>query len=83
MSELTAYIVLRHSIADNGKPIWEVVDSSVRASSAKGAIRKAAETNLSATTDVYVAIPGRSFKPIAVQSVQQTILKLNASPDPT
>jgi hypothetical protein len=75
MSELTAYIVLR---LVPGDPLWEVIDPAVHATSAQAAIRQTARED-----GVYVATPGRSFRPVNVQSVQQTILKLNASPDPT
>jgi hypothetical protein len=80
MSELTAYIILRrlNNRGHDAAAAWEVIDPAVHASSADQAIRKAAKDD-----GVYVATPGRSFRPVNVQSVQQTILKLNASPDPT
>lgn len=84
----TAYIVLRRTrvaiTRDNAAPSnvneqWEHV-AKVLASSAEGAIRKAAErANDSALpTPVLVAIPARSWKPLTVTAEQTTVLKLSS-----
>jgi hypothetical protein len=74
----TTYIVLRRAHELDGttdpNPAWLVVDAAVPANSAEAAIRKGAQED-----GVYVAVPGRSFKPIRVEAVQVTSLKLEAA----
>jgi hypothetical protein len=75
----TSYIVLRRYDArdierqPSGAVLWQVVDSAVHATSADQAIRKTARED-----GVYVATPGRSFKPVNVKSEQTTVLRLAA-----
>jgi hypothetical protein len=63
----TTYIVLR---------IWESI-GEYKASTAESAIRQAVKDD-----GTYVAVPVRSFKPVRVQSIQTTTLKLE-QPDTT
>jgi hypothetical protein len=71
----TTYIVLaRITTAADINPAWQVVDAAVPAASAEAAIRNTAKDG-----GVYVAVPGRSFKPVRVEAVQVTSLKLEAA----
>jgi hypothetical protein len=74
----TTYIVLRRAHELDGttdpNPAWLVVDAAVPANSAEAAIRATAKDG-----GVYVAVPGRSFKPVKVEAVQVTSLKLEAA----
>jgi hypothetical protein len=75
----TTYIVLQRVVeADSSQPmpgpLWYVADPAVPAASAEAAIRATAKDG-----GVYVAVPGRSFKPVRVEAVQVTSLKLEAA----
>jgi hypothetical protein len=70
----TTYIVLQRALVGEDGAAWAVVDPAVPASSAEAAIRATARDG-----GVYVAVPGRSFKPVKVEAVQVTSLKLEAA----
>jgi N-dimethylarginine dimethylaminohydrolase len=75
----TTYIVLRREDAD-GKEIgdvlaWVVVGRS-DAKSTQAAIRDIATNLLEGKSGLFAAVPARSWKPVQVQSVQTTTLKL-------
>ena len=85
MAELTTYIVLRRD-DEEGKQIgdmlkWTVV-GRVDAPNATAAIRDIASNLLEGKTGMFVATPDRSWKPVQVQAVQTTVLKLATTQDP-
>lgn len=77
----TTYIVLRRedkmtSATDQaGTLAWRIENSNVPAPSAEAAIRLACKTG-DALAGTYVAVPARSWKPVNVQAVQTTVLKI-------
>lgn len=83
MSE-TAYVVLRRENSISGKvddPVesarwhWTIENSNVPAASAEAAIRLACKAD-DMPGGTYVAVPARSWKPVTVQAVQTTVLKI-------
>lgn len=71
-TEPTKYVILRQPPGE--QDTWHIERPSVPANSAEAAIRKALAT--AAPDDKFVAIPLRSFRPVTVQAVQTTVLKL-------
>jgi hypothetical protein len=74
----TTYIVLRRTFdatdeGDEPNAYWVVADASVAAADTTAAIRNVAE-RLGAGS--YIAVPGRSFKPVTVTTETKTVLKL-------
>ena len=81
MAELTTYIVLRRDATPvnttaSGTLGWRIENSNVPASNAEAAIRLACRQD-DAPAGTYVAVPARSWKPVTVQAVQHTTLKLD------
>jgi hypothetical protein len=71
----TTYIVLRCVYdSDAGHDQW-IVAGSVDAPNAEAAIKTVAG-RLDTPTGGFVAVPARSWKPVTVQAVQTTTLKL-------
>ncbi len=83
MAEATTYIVLRRTNQIGGPQedptvpawTWAIENSNVPAPSAEAAIRLACKTD-DTPAGTYVAVPARSWKPVTVQAVQTTTLKL-------
>lgn len=72
----TAYIVLRRFSGPTSDESWiEVLDGAIQATSATDAVRRAAASK-SPADGTYVAVPARSWKPVTVQAVQITTIKL-------
>ena len=82
----TTYIVLRRGAERSGDADWSwtIENSNVQAASAEAAIRLACknDSNPVGTVGTYVAVPARSWKPVTVQAVQTTVLKLETAADP-
>ena len=73
----TAYIVLRYRQMPGAEPPegWQQVEEGVNAASAQAAIRGVCSRQKNAE-GTYVAVPVRSWSPVAVRAEQQTVLKL-------
>ena len=74
MSDLTSYIVLRRITAGDTTD-WRPIDE-ITATSSESAIRIAVLGLPERQDGAYVAVPLRSWRPLTVQAVQQTVLKL-------
>lgn len=80
----TTYIVLRYMDYGDGsteraKWAWEQVGDAVNAANAQAAIRADLSGLLPGDPShagTYVAVPVRSWKPVTVTAVQQTVLKI-------
>lgn len=79
----TTYIVLRRRQENPELPaVWEVVGENDGAdvpwigSNASAAIRKALDGKPTVERGTYVAVPARNWKPVNVQAVQTTVLKI-------
>jgi hypothetical protein len=74
---MTKYLVLRQAPATAGDPpsaSWTNV-AEVEASGPTSAIKQVA-AEASTAKGTYVAVPARSWKPVTVQAVQTTTIKL-------
>lgn len=69
----TAYVILRFNEATDE---WSEYGDRVGSTSAQGAIRAHLTHRATDPTGTYVAVPARSWKPVTVQAVQTTTLKL-------
>jgi hypothetical protein len=75
----TAYIVLKNEDSQGQADCWLLYVDPVPAKSATAAITARAQKDAAAgipTNGVYVAVPARSWKPVAVTTETRTILKL-------
>ena len=70
----TTYIVLQREMEGSGDSVkdrWKAT-GTVSASSAEAAIRQSVSDE-----GTYVAVPARSWKPVAVRTETQTIIRLD------
>lgn len=78
MAEPTTYIVLRHFQAEGSDGRWDRIGKdTVEATSAENAIKAiVSRRTANDQSGTYVAVPQRSWKPVTVQAVQTTVLKI-------
>lgn len=76
MTEQTAYIVLRFNESTDE---WMEHGDRVNSMSAQGAIRSFLTSRPGEGSGTHLAVPARSWKPVKVSAVQQTVLTLDAA----
>jgi hypothetical protein len=70
---MTRYVVLHYA---REREVWHVMDTGVEASSSEHAVRRHVDGRDS-VDGVYVAVPERSWQPVAVQTELKTRVSVN------